>query len=201
VGRFPGTEGTPIPLRRAAPIRGDPDHPPRANRVDQTPTSVRDARPEELDEVSGLLLQAYGEYAPLLGPERWERYGRNLADLASQLGHADLIVVEHGGRLVGFAMLYPDGSLEEAGSWPAGWAAIRRVGVRPEARGRGIGELLMRECLRRARALGIAVVGLHTTTAMAAARRLYERMGFTRVEEMDREVGPGTVLMAYRFDI
>lgn len=162
---------------------------------------IRDAQAEDLDEVASLLLAAYREYAPPQPSERWEWYMRNLTDLRGQLGHAELLVAEVDGRVLGTVMLYPDGSVEDAGGWPRGCAAVRRLGVHPEARGRGLGRALMEACVRRCRERGVGALGLHTTDAMAVARGLYERMGFARAPEMDYPLGSGAVLMAYRLEL
>jgi len=60
---------------------------------------------------------------------------------------------------------------------------------------------LMEECIRRCRKQGIATIGLHTTEMMDVARRMYEKMGFVRVPELDVHPGPGVVVMAYRLDL
>ena len=72
-------------------------------------------------------------------------------------------------------------SLASAASWPE----VRLVAVAPSARGRGVARALVDECVRRARASGASVLGLHTSRSMRAAMRLYERMGFVRDPEHD----------------
>src|SRR5262249_42225590 len=67
-----------------------------------------------------------------------------------------------------------------------------------EGRGRGVGEALMRECLRLAQESGAPGITLHTTEMMQAAMRLYERMGFVRVPELDLRPLPGVVAKGYR---
>jgi uncharacterized RmlC-like cupin family protein len=59
-----------------------------------------------------------------------------------------------------------------------GWASIRTLGVRADARRQGVGEALARECLRRAGEGTAKAIGLHTASHMPAATRLYERLGF-----------------------
>ncbi|HKE12024.1 MAG TPA: GNAT family N-acetyltransferase, partial [Myxococcota bacterium] len=54
------------------------------------------------------------------------------------------------------------------------------IGVRGEARGRGVGTLLLRALLGEARSEGIAQVSL-SVEVENPARRLYERMGFERI--------------------
>ena len=162
---------------------------------------LRDARPEEHAEVSELIRDAYLEYQTHFPPDVWERYVRNIMDVTSRLGVADLIVAEVSGRLSGVVTFYPEASRSERESWPAGWAGIRLLAVHPDARGLGIGRALMDECLRRCRQLSVPTLGLHTTELMDVARGMYERMGFVRTPDYDFEAGPGLVVMAYRLDL
>ena len=162
---------------------------------------LRDARPEEYDEVSELIRDAYLEYQNHFPPDAWEGYVRNIMDVASRLGVADLIVAEVAGRLSGAVTFYPGASHTERESWPAGWAGVRLLAVHPDARGLGIGRALMDECLRRCRQLSVPTLGLHTTELMNVARGMYERMGFVRTPDYDFKVGSGLVVMAYRLDL
>ena len=61
-------------------------------------------------------------------------------------------------------------------------AWIEDVVVDAAARGRGVGEALTREGLRRAAERGAASVELTSRPAREAANRLYERLGFVRRE-------------------
>ena len=76
-------------------------------------------------------------------------------------------------------------------------SAFRMLVVDPAARGRGVGELLVRACLERARAAGKRRMVLSTDVRMAAAHRLYERLGFTRLPERDWSPLPGVDLLVY----
>ena len=61
-------------------------------------------------------------------------------------------------------------------------AWIEDVVVDAAARGRGIGEALVREALALACREGVARVMLTSNATRRAAHRLYERMGFVRYE-------------------
>jgi ribosomal protein S18 acetylase RimI-like enzyme len=74
------------------------------------------------------------------------------------------------------------------------WPELRLLAVAPEARGLGVGQLLVDECVIRARRAGAAALGLHTSRSMRAAKRMYERMGFVRVPEHDFQP-PGAELV------
>lgn len=62
-----------------------------------------------------------------------------------------------------------------------GVAEVKRMFVRPDARGRGVGSRLLDALEDRARRLGCAVVRLDTDEALAPAVALYERAGYRRI--------------------
>ena len=162
---------------------------------------VRDAKVEDLDYVALLIRDAYQEYQANFPPEVWEGYARDIMDVRSRLDISELIVAENAGGLVGAVTFYPNASPSDQGGWPPGWTGVRLLAVHPDARGMGVGRVLMDECLRRSRQIGARTLGLHTTELMAVARGMYERMGFVRVPEFDFHPAPGAVVMAYRLDL
>ena len=157
----------------------------------RTPSEVRlrDARTGELDEVAGLLAEVYAVFRRHFPALAWESYIGEIVDVRSRLGESELIVAERAGRLVGTIGLYPDASRSALERWPQGWASIRALGVRAGARRHGVGAALARECLLRAREREAKAIGLHTASHMAAATRLYERVGLRRAPELDIEIG------------
>ena len=150
---------------------------------------VRDAQPHERDAVAALLGEVYGVFRDRLPADAWALYIGEIVDVRGRSDFCELIVAERGGALVGTIGLYPEASRSSLERWPAGWAAIRTLGVRADARRRGVGEALARESVRRARAHGARAVGLHTASHLADATRLYTRLGFRRAPEFDIEIG------------
>src|SRR3972149_4167357 len=126
---------------------------------------IRDARPGEFAEVATLNVEAYRELP--------------------RAEDGNVIVAEHNGTLVGAVIYRPPGR-RNPGRFAREWAVIELLAVRPSHRRQGIGWLLTQECIRLARRDGAHTVGLYTSEAMAAARRLYESMGFNREAEFEQ---------------
>jgi ribosomal protein S18 acetylase RimI-like enzyme len=157
---------------------------------------IREARPKELDEVENLVKAAYREFQPLMPAAAWERWMDNIREtIQAPLGL--LLVLDHQGKIEGAVKFYPDAAQSHLGQWPAGAASMRMLAVPPAHRGRGYGRLLTQACLDRARELSIPTIFLYTGTFMTAARQLYEKLGFQRAPEFDRDPGP----IAYRLDL
>lgn len=145
----------------------------------------------------------YQEYASQL-PDHWARYRQNIVATLNDIDSAEQIVAEHAGAIVGSVLLYPPRALA---SPPDGaplqipWPEVRLLAVAREARGHGIGAVLMQECVRRAGESGAALLTLHTTDLMRVAMRLYERMGFQRAPELNFHPAPGLTVKGYRLPL
>jgi ribosomal protein S18 acetylase RimI-like enzyme len=80
----------------------------------------------------------------------------------------------HGGRIVGTLTLVVFRIPTGLRAW------IEDVVVDQAVRGRGVGEMLTREAIRRAAEKGARTVELTSRSSREAANRLYQRLGFTR---------------------
>jgi GNAT superfamily N-acetyltransferase len=157
---------------------------------------IRQAVAEELDEVENLVKTAYREFQPLMPEAAWDRWMNNISETLHG-PEGIVLIMEHSRELQGTVKFYPDAGQAHQGEWPAGAGLIRLLAVAPASRGRGYGRLLTQACLDRGRELSIPAIFLYTGTFMAAARHLYEKLGFKRVPEFDRDPGP----IAYRLDL
>jgi GNAT superfamily N-acetyltransferase len=130
-----------------------------------------------------------------------EDYAAELADVAGRAALSELLVVRDGaGEVVGSVALVLSGAFGNVTTSDEE-AAFRMLVVDPAVQGRGVGELLVRTCLDRARAAGKTRMVISTDPRMIAAHRLYARSGFTRLPERDWSPVPGIDLLVYARDL
>jgi len=149
--------------------------------------------------VGELTLAAYRADGYLNGDEE---YADELRDARRRAEHTELLVAVDPAseRILGtvsfclpgtpFAELSRDGEAE-----------FRMLAVDGAARGRGVGESLVRHCVGRARELGCAALVLCSLPEMRAAHRIYERLGFRRAPDRDWRPEPEILLVCYVLDL
>jgi GNAT superfamily N-acetyltransferase len=157
---------------------------------------IREASPDEAEEIVALVQKAYGEYRGFFPPERWQAWMDNIWETVNA-GKGVLIVAEDQGRISGVIQFHADASQAGMGQWPRPASSMRILAVDPLSRGKGLGTLLVKECITRAQAVRSPRIYLYTGTFMQAARHIYEKLGFQRATEFDRDPGP----IAYRLDL
>ena len=160
---------------------------------------VRPARPEEHAVLGELTVDAYAAIDPDVLDEA---YAAELRDVAGRAEGAEVLVaVDGGGRVVGGVTYVPgpESSLAEFDALDA--AGIRMLAAAESARGRGVGEALVRACIDAARVAGRGQIVLHSTDWMPAAQRLYLRLGFRRDPVIDVEYAPGRWLRGFRLSL
>jgi ribosomal protein S18 acetylase RimI-like enzyme len=75
---------------------------------------------------------------------------------------------------------------------------MKRLYVRPSARGTGAGRALAAAAVEEARRRGYAVMRLDTLPSMAAAGSLYRSLGFTEIERYNDNSAQGVRFMELR---
>jgi len=106
-------------------------------------------------------------------------YADAFAAIAADPNH-ELLVADRDGAVVGVLQLSFVPSLTWQGRWRA---MVEGVRVSAEARGGGVGQAMMEEAIRRARARGCHQLQLTTHKSRVDAHRFYERLGFRATHE------------------
>jgi GNAT superfamily N-acetyltransferase len=75
---------------------------------------------------------------------------------------------------------------------------VKRLYLRPEFRGRGLGRRLIDEVVNRARQFGYQVLYADTLPVMRDALSLYAKMGFENVDAYSSQPTPGAVFLRLR---
>jgi ribosomal protein S18 acetylase RimI-like enzyme len=134
---------------------------------------IRAARPDDLERVRSLLR----EYADGLGVDlSFQDFESELDD---PLGFYELVLLAEGGCV---ALRRIDERTCE----------MKRLYVRPSARGSGLGRRLARAVIVEARTRGYGRMLLDTLPTMTAARVLYESLGFRETAPYRYNPVPGT---------
>jgi GNAT superfamily N-acetyltransferase len=125
-----------------------------------------------------VLHEAFIEYRDSYTPEAFAATTPAGGEVLSRMKEGPVWVATLGGAAVGTVAAVARG--EEL--------YIRGMAVLPEGRGRGIGELLLREVEDYASTQGYGRLTLSTTPFLRRAIRLYERFGFRRVGAGPRDL-------------
>ncbi|MER6121532.1 GNAT family N-acetyltransferase [Streptomyces sp. NPDC001795] len=145
---------------------------------------IRPVAPGEYTTLGEITAQAYLQDG-LLDFGESDAYLGELKDVAKRAAAAEVLVAVEGRGVLGGVTFVPDGGPMADIARPSE-AEIRMLAVAHAARGRGVGEALVRACTDRARATpGCARIVLSTQRSMHAAHRIYERLGFVRTPERD----------------
>lgn len=159
---------------------------------------VRAARTAELTEIGELTVAAYRVDGLIDGTGGYEV---TLRDTVARAQGAELLVAVDGAGVVLGTVTVARPGTPYAEVSREGELEFRMLAVAPYARGRGAGEALIQAVLDQARDLGVARVVMCTRETMRAARRLYDRFGFTRLPERDWEPVAGVSLLGFGLEL
>ncbi len=138
----------------------------------------------DADDVE-LVRTLFREYADSLGVDlSFQGFEQELAALPG--GYDAVLVATVGGTPAGCVGVRP---LVE------GTCEMKRLYLRPAARGTGLGRALAQAAIARARELGYGHMRLDTLPAMTEARALYRSLGFVEIEPYRHNPVAGTAFL------
>lgn len=155
--------------------------------------------PDEVRRVGEITLAAYDASGGRITGE----YRDWMADPSKRVELATAVLVavdDASGNLLGTVTFVLPGDGEFEHPVDEGDAGFRMLAVAPEAQGRGVGDLLIDECIRRARAAGAHRVVITSMRYMTRAHGMYLRRGFVRRADLD-VVFPGEDAIGFVFTL
>lgn len=159
---------------------------------------VRAARPGEYAAIGELTVAAYAAAGHLAGDVGYEAI---LRDVTGRAETADVLVAVDAGDAVLGSVTVTEAGTPQSEVARRGELEFRMLAVSAEAQGRGVGEALTRAVIDMARERGRGRVVLSSRDRMTTAHRLYRRLGFGRVPELDWAPHPDVPLLAFAMDV
>ncbi|MEO6537866.1 MAG: GNAT family N-acetyltransferase [Ferruginibacter sp.] len=133
---------------------------------------LRDIAPEDNKILASIIKASLAEFnAAKPGTVYFDESTDCLAEVFNETG-SKYFVATLAGEIIGGAGIYPTRNL------PEGTCELVKVYLRPNARGQGVGKLLLAKCEEAARELGYKKIYLETMPELKVAVPMYERMGF-----------------------
>lgn len=154
---------------------------------------IRNARPAEFQSVGQLMVKVYSSLKGFPDQATQPAYYQMLANvgrLTAQPGTQLLIAISPGGYIGGAVVYFSDMKYYGAGgsaSSEINASGFRLLAVDEKARGMGLGKRLSLACIEKAEHAGHRQIIIHSTKAMKIAWKMYEKLGFTRSEDLDFE--------------
>jgi GNAT superfamily N-acetyltransferase len=139
---------------------------------------IRLAAPADAEAIATVLREAFVEYEASYTAEAFAATTPAAEQVRGRMEEGPLWVAARGGEPVGTGSAVARGESHY----------VRGMAVLPSARGRRLGEALLREVEDFAAAQGYGRLYLSTTPFLARAIQLYERAGFKRCDEGPHEL-------------
>ncbi|MGE5180082.1 MAG: GNAT family N-acetyltransferase [Bacteroidota bacterium] len=148
------------------------------------PLVVRTARtPEDFALARALFLEYAASLGFDLGFQGFDKEVESLPGLYAE-PRGTILIAEADGEAIGCVAVRP---LDE------GTCEMKRLYLRPQARGRGAGRALAEASVREARARGYRRMRLDTVPGMDAAIAIYRALGFRAIEPYRQNPIPGAL--------
>lgn len=130
---------------------------------------LRPATNADRVQITDLVYTVLAEYHLKPDPDYTDADLRDIEQSYFARGGVFCVLEEEDGSIIGSCGLHP---------MQAGTCELRKMYLRRDYRGKGLGRMLLEDALARARELGFRRVTLETASVLKEAIRLYERYGF-----------------------
>lgn len=151
---------------------------------------IRNAKPEEFEEVGRLLVETYSKIDGFPKKEEQPDYYKMLANIGEfiQRPATELLVAVREGEIAGCVIYFSDMQYYGSGGTATqekNASGFRLLAVNPTYRKKGVGKLLSLSCIEKARQDGNSHLVIHSTESMQVAWKMYEKLGFERAKDLD----------------
>lgn len=132
---------------------------------------MAEVRIREVTKVSGELVKAFARLIPQLAPTATVPSAVHLQKVADDPA-ATLLIAQNADEILGTLTLVVAATPANRRAW------VEDVVVDEAARGKGVGEALGREAIRRLRTMDVKLAELTSNPSRTAANGLYKKLGF-----------------------
>jgi N-acetylglutamate synthase-like GNAT family acetyltransferase len=152
---------------------------------------VRNAKPSEYDEIGKLMVLVYSQLNGFPKETEQPKYYSmltNIGELTKNPKTELLVAVSSQGKIEGAVVYFSDMQFYGSGgiaTQEKNASGFRLLAVSYVTRGHGIGKLLSKACINKAKDIEQSQVIIHTTKVMQVAWKMYEKLGFKRSEDLD----------------
>jgi GNAT superfamily N-acetyltransferase len=159
--------------------------------VNQHAHTIRNAKPAEFLEIGQLMVEVYSRqegFPKQADQPDYYKLLANVGDFTLLPGTELLVAVSPQDKIEGAVVYFNEMKNYGSGGTATrerNTAGFRLLAVDHKARGKGIGKLLTKECINKARTNNLSQMIIHTTMAMQTAWKMYESMGFKRSDDLD----------------
>jgi GNAT superfamily N-acetyltransferase len=148
---------------------------------------IRNARPEEFEEIGKLMAIVYSQLNGFPKQNEQPNYYNMLAhvgDFTNNPGTELLVALSADDKIAGAVVYFSDMKYYGSGGTATqekNAAGFRLLAVNLSEQGKGIGKILTNECIRKAKNQKRNQMIIHTTMAMQTAWKMYEKPGFQKI--------------------
>jgi putative acetyltransferase len=140
--------------------------------------TIRPIAPSDAAALARVIRDTLSEFgAAKPGTAYYDASTDQLPALFAATPRSAYFVAERDGEVLGGGGIFPTAGL------PADTVELVKLYLLPAARGLGVGKALIQQCLEAAHAAGYARVYLETTEELTQAIPLYEKLGFTYLDQ------------------
>ncbi|AXT60325.1 GNAT family N-acetyltransferase [Aquimarina sp. AD10] len=152
---------------------------------------IREAKPNEYQKIGELMVTTYSQLKDFPNQQEIPEYYKmltNIGELTKKPKARLLVCVSSTNDIMGGVVYF--GDMQYYGSGGSATkekqaAGFRLLAVSHDFRKRGIGRLLTKACIEIGKTEKQKQIIIHSTKAMQIAWDMYEKMGFTRSEDLD----------------